>query len=290
MIRKVNRISFKIQYSGRSSDYITPSFGQGCLYSCAYCYMRRYKPKGLDIAKNTEDILNVIVKHHNKLEKKKSNQTHSTKWTYDIGCNEDFALHWKYHDTNLILDTLIARDIFPTFATKYVNEEILKYNPGYNARIRFSLMPQELSTLLEPNTSSIIDRIKAINDFYYAGWDVHINFSPVIINKGTKELYKDLFNQINTIVDDDIKKNIKAEVIMLTHDERLHLRNLKENPKAEEILWQPNRQELKRTSFQSKKEKLTVLRYNRHKKAQYIKVFTELHKSIIPWNKIRYIF
>ena len=57
MIKEINRKSMIIRPSGRSTDFISPSFGHGCLYNCSYCYMKRHKHKGLDIAKNTMDIL-----------------------------------------------------------------------------------------------------------------------------------------------------------------------------------------------------------------------------------------
>ena len=42
VIQKVNRKTMKIRPSGRSSDYISPSFGYGCLLKCSYCYMKRW--------------------------------------------------------------------------------------------------------------------------------------------------------------------------------------------------------------------------------------------------------
>ena len=40
MVREITRKTFKIRPSGRSSDYISPSFGYGCLLDCSYCYMK----------------------------------------------------------------------------------------------------------------------------------------------------------------------------------------------------------------------------------------------------------
>lgn len=37
MIEQVTRKSMIIRPSGRSTDYISPSFGHGCLYNCSYC-------------------------------------------------------------------------------------------------------------------------------------------------------------------------------------------------------------------------------------------------------------
>lgn len=285
MIQKVHRKALDIKFSGRSSDYITPSFGFGCLYKCAYCYMRRHRPTGLSIAENTEDILDAVVKHHNTLGKKQPNQTHPSKWTYDISCNEDFALHAKHHKFEKILDTIQDIGAFPTLATKHVSQHLHTYKPKYGARIRFSLMPQQLSTILEPNTSLISHRIKAVNSFIERGWDVHLNFSPVIFNPGTGKMYEELFKEVNSNISNLYKHVVKAEVIMLTHNSKMHEYNLEHAPIAEEILWQPDRQEIKTSSYGSKN-----LRYKWQDKANYIKQFKQLHSEIIPWNEIRYIF
>lgn len=37
VIEKVTRKSMIIRPSGRSTDFISPSFGHGCLYNCSYC-------------------------------------------------------------------------------------------------------------------------------------------------------------------------------------------------------------------------------------------------------------
>ncbi|HBY70209.1 MAG TPA: lyase, partial [Flavobacteriaceae bacterium] len=57
------------------------------------------------------------------------------------------------------------------------------FDPKKKIRIRFSLMPQIVSSEVEPNTSKIIDRIKAVDAFIEEGYDVHLNFSPVIVYK-----------------------------------------------------------------------------------------------------------
>jgi spore photoproduct lyase len=146
-------------------------------------------------------------------------------------------------------------------------------------------MPQSLSDILEPNTSLISERIEAINDFYYAGYDVHINFSPIIIIPGAKSLYEDLFKKIDYYVDDKIKNDILAECIMLTHNKGMHEYNLEHNSEVEELLWNPEVQEDKISSYGSKN-----IRYKWQLKNRYISDFVKLHDEIIPWNKIRYIF
>jgi spore photoproduct lyase len=146
-------------------------------------------------------------------------------------------------------------------------------------------MPQNYSNLLEPNTSKIIDRIKAINDFIDAGYDVHINFSPVIVTENWLKEYKILFEAVNDIVKEENKQSVKAEVIFLTHNNNKHLDNLKNNLTGEELLWNPEIQENKISQYGG-----LNIRYKHYLKSQYIEQFKEVHNKVISWNKIRYIF
>lgn len=278
------RKSLKIKYSGRSTDFIPPSFGHGCLFKCSYCYMRRYNPEGLTIYSNADEILQAIDNHARTLGPKQKNQCHPTHWNYDIGVNEDFALHLKYHDWRKIFDYFKhSPTAAASFATKYVNEGLLRYNPNKKIRIRFSLMPQEWSNILEPNTSKIKDRILAVDRFQEAGYEVHLNFSPVIAHKDTKKLYTQLFEQVDDLITN--KQEVKSEVILLTHSIKLHDYNILHSPEAEELLWSPQYQERKVTSYGSE-----ALRYEYQRKERFIRKFEELYRGIIPWCKIRYIF
>ena len=286
MIEKVNRKSFKIRPSGRSTDYISPSFGHGCLYNCSYCYMKRNKPTVLSVSTNTDDILTSINNHawFAQMEITKPNQTHAVYITYDISCNEDFALHAKYHEWEKIFKFFKNHDIaMGSFATKYVNLDLTKFNPKGKIRIRFSLMPQSKADIHEPNTSKIIDRIKAIDTFIEAGYDVHINYSPIIIYDGWIREYKELFQMVSDNV--KYKDQVLAECIFLTHNENRHIYNLKDNPKAENDLWTSQWQEPKTSQYGGKN-----IRYKTSIKKQLINHFQGIHTKVIPWNTIRYIF
>jgi spore photoproduct lyase len=284
MIKEVTRKSMMIRPSGRSTDFISPSFGHGCLYNCSYCYMKRHKSEGLDIAKNTMDILTEINNHCMFSDVDKPNQTHSNFVTYDISCNEDFALHAKYHEWEKIFDFFKQHPVaMGSFATKYVNVNLINYDPEGKIRIRFSLMPQSISYKLEPNTSKIIDRIKAIDAFIDSGYDVHINFSPVVVYDNWIEDYEHLFQMVDNYV--DYKDTVKCEVIFLTHNEGKHNYNLINNLTGEDLLWNPDIQESKTSQYGGDN-----IRYKHNLKYHYIKEWTRLHDDIIPWNTIRYIF
>lgn len=246
--------------------------------------MKRHKDKGLTVATNTGDILTAINNHAFFTPVDKPNQTHAEYTTYDISCNEDFALHAKYHQWEKIFEFFRDHPIaMGSFATKYVNPKLTSFDPQGKIRIRFSLMPQHKSTLHERGTSKIIDRIKAINAFIDAGYDVHINFSPVIVYDGWLEDYADLFNMVNDYV--EYKDQVLSEVIFLTHNFKKHTVNLERHPKTEVDLWVLDKQEVKRSQYGGEN-----IRYKLSLKGGYIQQFKQLHQSIIPWNTIRYIF
>jgi spore photoproduct lyase len=276
-----------IRPSGRSTDFITPSFIMGCAFKCSYCYCKRHKPDGWSIATNTLDILTAIDHHVWFADVEKPNQTGDF-ITYDIGCNTDVALHAK--DMNWETIFKFFRDhplAMGSFATKYVNYDFLNFDPEGKIRIRFSLMPELYRQHLEPNTSSITERLSVINGFIEAGYEVHLNFSPVIVHDNWLNLYRNLFMAINSKARDMSwdTDDVKAEVIFLTHNEQKHLYNLEHKLPGEDLLWKPEIQEAKTSQYGGKN-----IRYKHDLKAKYIKQWIELHDEIIGWNQVRYVF
>lgn len=275
--------------SGRSSDFISPSLANGCLGACAYCYVDRNKPVNpITLFTNTEEILTAVDKHVQKQPwPKVPNQTHAQFYTYDIGCNSDVSVDASLSDS---VESTIAffrehPKAFATFATKFVNQEMLTYDPQGKTRIRFSLLPNKVSKLVDVRTDSLEKRIAAINDFYLAGYDVHVNFSPVIVHEGWLEDYRELFEQLNQVVHPKLKEQMNCEVIFLTHNQWQHELNLSINPKAEELIWTPAIQETKQSQFGG-----INVRYKYQLKAQWISDFKKLQQEVMPWCEIRYIF
>jgi spore photoproduct lyase len=246
--------------------------------------MKRNKPTGLDIPTNIDEILFIIDFHAQSVSIDKPNQTDPHFITYDISCNEDFALHQKFYDWQKIFQFFVDHDkAKATLATKIVPNKFLEFDPQEKVRIRFSLMPQRIADIVEPKTAKIKDRIEAINTFIEAGYEIHLNFSPVIVQEHWIEEYRELFQQVNDTV--KYKDRVKCEVIFLTHNKYKHEYNLDHNIPGEDLLWTPNIQEPKTSQFGGKN-----IRYKRGTKAGFVKKFKALHQQIIPWNKIRYIF
>ncbi len=283
--------TLQCKWSGRSADYIAPSFANGCFGACAYCYVDRHKPVNpITLFTNVEEILQTIDKHVQQLPwPKKPNQTDEVYYTYDIGCNSDVSV-----DATIADSIRLAIDFFrdhpkakATFATKFVNPTLLALNPQRKTRIRFSLMPARISKLVDVRTDPIEQRIQAINDFYQAGYEVHVNFSPVIVYGGKqwRADYQELFLQLDQTLLPEVKAQMQSEVIFLTHNRSQHEANLEINPKAETLLWTPVLQEDKRSQMGGYN-----IRYERHLKSKMMEVFQQIHQETIPWCHIRYIF
>jgi spore photoproduct lyase family protein len=283
--------TLQCKWSGRSADYIAPSFANGCIGGCAYCYVDRHKPVNpITLFTNTEEALTTIDRHVHTLPwPRTANQTDPTYYTYDIGCNSDISV-----DATLSDSVKLAVEFFrmhprakATFATKFVNKDLLDYDPQRKTRIRFSLMPAHISKLVDVRTDAIEKRLAAINDFWEAGYEVHVNFSPVIVYGGKqwREDYRQLFKQLNEIVRPEVKAQMASEVIFLTHNAWQHKANLAINPKAEELLWKPELQETKRSHMGG-----INIRYQHELKSRMIEVFKQIHQETIPWCHIRYIF
>lgn len=284
------------KWSGRSSDYIAPSLANGCFAGCAYCYVDRHKAVNpITLFTNVEQHMATVDKHVRGLGWPKiPNQTDPVFWTYDIGCNSDVSM--DYTISPAMKDVFAFYRDHPrakaTFATKFVNPELLKFNPAGKIRVRLSLMPAHVSRLVDVRTDSIEARLHSINDFYDAGYEVHVNFSPVIVynrfrgeERNWLDDYRELFKQLNAVTREEVRKQMQCEVIFLTHNAGQHEANLAINPAAEELLWVPGLQETKQSSFGG-----INIRYDHRVKSEMIRQFTDVLEEEIPWCEIRYIF
>ena len=276
--------------NGRSADFIAPSHSNGCAMACAYCYVSRRKGYANPISTfvNIEGICASIGRHAEKLGPKTApNQVDPRLWVYDLGENGDCSVDAQISDNVLDLTALFRRlpNAKGSFATKYVNRDLLGYDPQGKMRIRFSLMPPEIARVVDVRASPVPERIAAINDFVAAGWEVHLNFSPVIVYEGWTAAYAELFQAVDAALSSEARAQIAAEVIFLTHNEGLHEVNLRWHPKAEDLLWTPRWQEAKRSENGADN-----VRYRAGMKGKMLGMFRELLERHLPYCPIRYAF
>jgi spore photoproduct lyase len=282
--------SLSARVNTRSSDFVAPSHANGCAMACSYCYVPRRKGFANPITEfvNIEQILAYTRRHAARQGvKPEPNQIDPKYWVYDIGENSDCSVDALICD-NVYDFVALFRDLpnaKASFATKFVNREMLGFNPQRKTRIRFSLMPQSAAKVVDVRTSPVPERIASINDFYDAGYEVHLNFSPVIYYDGWLDDYRALFTEVADVLRPTVKAQLAAEIIFLTHNDKLHEINLGWHPKGEELLWVPELQEYKYSQTGGRN-----LRYKRGFKADIVSQFCELLNEILPECVIRYAF
>jgi spore photoproduct lyase family protein len=276
--------------NGRTADFIAPSTSNGCAMACSYCYVPRRKgyANPITVFTNIEQILRHLERHLGRQGPKTvPNQCDPVDWVYDLGENGDCSVDALVSDNVRDLVDLFARldGAKASFATKFVNRELLGLDPRGGTRIRFSLMPERMAGLLDLRTTRVAERIAAIDDFVAAGYEVHLNLSPVVVHEGWQEEWRELLDQVADGVGGAARRQLACEVIFLTHNERLHEVNLGWHPRGEEQLWRPDLQEEKRSQNGQ-----TNVRYRAAWKSRWVGQLTDLVEERLPGCRVRYAF
>ncbi|WP_079159224.1 spore photoproduct lyase family protein [Streptomyces sp. SAT1] len=276
--------------NGRSADWIAPGASNGCAMACAYCYVPRRKgyANPITVFTDIDRILAHLERHvAGQGRKPAPNQCDPTAWVYDIGENGDCSVDALISDNTA--DLIRAFRAWPTakasFATKFVNRDLLRLDPRGRTRVRFSVMPQEDARLLDIRTSPVPERIAAAADFVEAGYEVHFNLSPVVLRPGWEAAWAELLRQLDDVLPAAVKAQAAAEVILLTHNRPLHEINLGWHPRAEELLWRPEVQEAKRSQNGDDN-----VRYRTGLKGAAVGRLRELIAAHAPWLTVRYAF
>jgi len=282
--------SLSARPNDRSSNWIAPSTANGCAMACAYCYVPRRKgfANPITVFTNIDQITGYLRRHVARQGvKPEPDQCDPVSWVYDIGENSDCSVDALVSDN--VADLIATFQELPTakasFATKYVNRQLLDLDPAGQTRIRFSLMPDPDARLLDIRTSRIDERIAAIDDFVEAGYEVHLNFSPVVLRDGWEEDWTALLRELDDRLSPATKAQAAAEVILLTHNADLHQVNLGWHPRAEEVLWRPEVQQAKRSQNGQRN-----VRYRNDVKRDGVARVTALIAEHAPWLRLRYAF
>lgn len=272
--------TLKTRDNGRSSDAVSPNFIYGCLGGCmsSYCYVGRFNNDRVYINENMVDIFDSIYAWAEQQPWPRiPSQTDDRYYVIDIGCSTDIPLHLKHYDWQKVFDFFNEYyRVKSTFATKYpsmIARRHYELEPDKH-RIRVSLMPQEFSTILEPNTESIESRIESI-PYLQEQFEVHINFSPIIYHEDWLINYHRLFQKLKGL-------EFKSECIFLTYNDIQHKRN---SEAVNELCWKPDIQEHKDSNYAEDN-----IRYKRQLKSQMISDFKKLYSEYFHPSTIRYIF
>lgn len=263
--------------NNNSANCIAPNLVYGCFGGCVdtYCYMSRYNGHRVFVNENVDDIFNSVVEWEKGFTKVPDQQD-PIYTMVDVACNTDLVLMQKFLPEPLI-DYLKRYDNHPTLnstmATKYpslLKLDVKKFNK--KPRVRVSLMPQRFADVLEPKMQKVARRIPEINRLKDLGWEVHVNYSPLVFYKKWKEDYSELFKMVK-----DIAGVNKCEVIALTNHANQMARS---SDQAKELM---------SLSYEVKNSS-GVMRYPLKHKTRLLEEFKELYSQYFDLDTIRYIF
>lgn len=298
-----NSIDF-IAPNGRSTDFVlsTP-FVKGCPLACSYCYVTRknysfnqnYKPfpsNPINVSTNVDSMITAIKTFVDQLPPKKiPNQCHPVYYSLDIGEYTDMLSPDFINLTNYLIQHLVPyKHLSTSFASKISTpshiQRLIPCPVPYKARIRASVSPQWVIDQTELGTSNVVDRLKGLNLAFDKGYEVHLNFSPMIITNSFKEDYTALMKLVRSLLSQDVLKQLKYEGIFLTHHRKLHMMNNQFFPtNSESLLWTPHNQELAENLRKNEK-----IRYIWSVRSRYISIFRNLISEYLPECTERYLF
>ncbi len=263
--------------NNNSANCIAPNLIYGCFGGCVdtYCYMSRYNGRRVFVNTNVDEIFQSVVEWEKGFNKVPDQQD-PIYTMVDVACNTDLVLMQK-HMPESLHDYLKRYDDHPqlnsTMATKYpalLKLDVTHFNKP--PRVRVSLMPQTYSNVLEPKMQKISSRIEDIDRLKDLGWQVHINYSPVVFQRRWIQEYDELFAEVKRVAGVN-----KCEVIVLTNHRN---QMAKASPEAQEMM--KHSCEIKNNSG--------VMRYPIRDKTKLLSRWKQLYNKYFELNTIRYIF
>ena len=307
----LNRNSqWKLDPNGRSTDFLPSNMlGYGCRFMCSYCYVDRRDPatfpklyddalKVVGLVEQTMSNITSARELYYKVCKKDleryRDSKHSPYVTFDLGCDSDCTLdnqltaHKDYpgHIVDIINQVGQIPEAMISFATKSSDiDNFIQHvkNPNM-CRIRLSMMPEHHRKTLELNTAKIEDRLNAINKLVDAGFEVHVNLSPIVVTDNMAQEYSELLQLMNGCLSQKAKDQLAYEIIFLTHSPTLYNKVTEYNPKAHDMMVNGPLQ------LVPKWNKPNVYSYSKMDKNRLKIIMKSLIDEITPYARIRYMF
>lgn len=207
------RKTHKYVTNSKTSDFLVPYTSSGCSAMCLYCYLvcNYNKCSYLRLFVNREQMLGKLIKT--------SNQSTSD-LTFEIGSNSD-----------LVLENTITGNLewtienfgknergYITFPTKFdMVNSLLNLEHKGRTIIRMSVNPEEIIRKVEFGTSSLENRLMALNSLKEAGYKIGILVAPVILIKDWEALYRELFSILAEKLSQKVKNEVFFEIIFMTY-------------------------------------------------------------------------
>ena len=207
------RTTHKYVENHKVSDYLVPYTSSGCTAMCLYCYLvcNYNKCAYLRLFVNREQMLDRIIK---------KGRESGNPLTFEIGSNSDLVLENTITDNLLYTIPRFAVEGVGkiTFPTKFhMVEPLLGLEHRGKVIFRMSVNPQNIISRVELGTSSLKQRIQAVNQMCEAGYPCGLLIAPVILMEGWREMYTGLLEELEAGLTRKMKEQMFLEVILMTY-------------------------------------------------------------------------
>ena len=207
------RKTHKYVENHKVSDYLVPYTSSGCSAMCLYCYLvcNYNKCSYLRLFVNREQMMDRLIK---------VSFSSDTEKTFEIGSNSDLVLENTITGNLEWTITQFAERGrgHITFPTKFhMVDPLLNLDHRGKAIFRMSVNPQPIISRIELGTSSLMQRIDAVNRMCDAGYPCGLLIAPVIIMEGWKEEYRTLLETLRDHLSPKMKQEMFLEVILMTY-------------------------------------------------------------------------
>lgn len=207
------RKTHKYTPNNKTSDFLVPYTSSGCSAACLYCYLvcNYNKCSYLRLFVNREKMLEKIIK---------TSQKSNKPLTFEIGSNSDLVLENTI--TNNLVWTIknFAHEGhgFLTLPTKFdMVDSLLNLDHKRKVIIRMSVNPNKIIQEIELGTSSLDNRITAVNKLCEADYPIGLLIAPVIMIPNWETLYTELLSKLESKLSKKAKKSIFIEIIFMTY-------------------------------------------------------------------------
>ena len=199
-----------------NSDFIFAGIGYGCMFGCAYCYTNMRKLYHLNVAPYT-----LYVNFDKCLDRLKWHQGQQGKPVlYDFSCNNDSVAEGAFFSSTARLIEEIGKceNAYGICTTKATDIDYL-LDLAHNSRttIKVTMAPPRQIRNFEFFTGGLEDRIRAVNRLKDAGYNVGLNFSPLVLRNGWLEDYVELFRVIDANLTNEAKDGLIGDAFFYTH-------------------------------------------------------------------------
>jgi len=207
------RKTHKFVPNNKISDFLVPYTSSGCSAMCLYCYLvcNYNKCSYLRLFVNREQMLYKIMKTASEAERD---------LTFEIGSNSDLVLENTITgNLEWTIENFGKNDKgYITFPTKFdMVDPLLNIPHRGRTIIRMSVNPQEIIRKVEFGTSSLANRLKAVNKLKEAGYKIGLLVAPVVLVDNWEVLYKELFEILYDTLSEKVKSDVFFEIIFMTY-------------------------------------------------------------------------